>query len=318
MRQSPASHHPQAGGRARSTGRRRPPTALAALAALALPILIAGCAASRPVAVADPTCPDDAAIADLVAKYRARQPVAMPAATMTVNGGICGRDKFTTELEKTEGRPIGYKAGLTNAAVQKRFSYDQPMRGTLYRSMMLRSGAEIDAKFGARPVFEADLIAVVRSSAIHDAKTPLEALAHVGAIYPFMELPDLVLEDPSKIAGPSLAMINVGARYGVLGSPITLLATEASLTMLRDMTVRLVDGEGREIDSGKGSGILDQPMNAVLWLAADLKKAGITLKEGDLLSLGSFTKLIPAKPGMKVWATYEGLPGNPFVMVSFR
>ena len=43
--------------------------------------------------------------------------------------------------------------------------------------MILRSGAEIDAKFGARPVFEADLIAVVKSSAIHDAKTPLEALA---------------------------------------------------------------------------------------------------------------------------------------------
>ena len=127
-----------------------------------------------------------------------------------------------------------------------------------------------------------------------------------------------MLEDPSKIAGPSLAMINVGARYGVIGEPITLPATQASLAMLQDMTVRLVDGDGREIDSGKGSGILGQPMNAVLWLAQDLKASGITLKEGDLLSLGSFTKLIPPKPGMKVWAEYQGLPGNPFVMVSFR
>lgn len=332
MRQSPSPR------RSEPAGRRRPGGALAALTtlpALALAALIAGCAATpsssatatsaatatasaTPTAAADPTCPDAAAIASLAASYQARQPAAMPPATMTVAGGLCGRDKFVRLLEKTEGRPIGYKAGLTNVAVQKRFNYDQPMRGTLFRSMMLRSGAEIDAQFGARPVFEADLIAVVRSSAIHHAKTPLEALAHVSAIYPFMELPDLVLEDPSKIAGPSLAMINVGARYGVLGSPIELPATEASLAMLRDMTVKLVDGDGKVIDSGKGSGILDQPMNAVLWLAADLKKAGITLQEGDLLSLGSFTKLIPPKPGMKVWATYEGLPGNPFVMVSFR
>ena len=285
------------------------------LAALGLALLMAGCAAPAPV---DPTCPGDAAIADMAAKYRSLQPVPMPPATMTVAGGVCGRDKFNRLLEKTEGKPIGYTAGLTNTAVQQRFNYPQPMRGTLYRSMILRSGVEIDAKFGARPVFEADLIAVVKSSAIHDAKTPLEALAQVSAVYPFMELPDLVLEDPSKITGPSLAMINVGSRYGVIGSPITLPATEASLTQLRDMTVRLVDGDGKEIDSGKGSGILGQPMNAVLWLADDLKKAGITLKEGDLLSLGSFTKLIPPKAGMKVWAEYQGLPGNPFVMVSFR
>ena len=312
--------------RPQSSDRCRPGAVLTALAALALPVLVAGCAAppaasagsAQSAFASDPTCPDDAAVAGLVSRYQAREPAAMPPSTMTVAGGICGRDKFVRALEKTEGRPIGYKAGLTNVAVQKRFNYDQPMRGTLFRPMLLRSGAEIDAKFGARPVFEADLIAVVRSAAIHDAKTPLEALAHVSAIYPFMELPDLVLEEPSKIAGPSLAMINVGARYGVLGSPIELPATEASLTMLRDMTVSLVDGDGKVIDSGKGSGILDQPMNAVLWLAADLKKAGITLKAGDLLSLGSFTKLIPPKPGMKVWATYEGLPGNPYVMVSFR
>ncbi len=329
MRQSPSPSRSRPTGRRRSGGAqaasavRTASAVRAVLAAVLLPVLIAGCAASPSTSASsatstDPTCPDDKAIAELTAKYQARQPAAMPPTTMTVAGGICGRDKFARAIEKTEGRPIGYKAGLTNVAVQKRFNYDQPMRGTLYRSMMLRSGAEIDAKFGARPVFEADLIAVVRSSAIHDAKTPLEALAHVSAVYPFMELPDLVLEDPSKIAGPSLAMINVGARYGVLGSPIPLPATEASLAMLRDMTVRLVDGDGNVIDSGKGSGILDQPMNAVLWLAADLKKSGITLKEGDLLSLGSFTKLIPPKPGMKVWATYEGLPGNPYVMVSFR
>lgn len=322
MTPTPLSHRPAVPGHCRSRGRC---ARLATLAGLVLPLALAACAspadapgASRASRIAaDPTCPDQATIDDLVAKYRARQAVALPPATMTVAGGICGRDRFTAELEKTDGRPIGYKAGLTNSAVQKRFNYDQPMRGTLYRPMMLRNGAVIDARFGARPVFEADLVAVVRSSAIHDAKTPLEALAQVSAVYPFIELPDLVFDDPSKIAGPSLAMINVGARHGVLGSPITLPATEQSLTMLRDMTVRLVDGNGKEIDSGKGSGILDQPMNAVLWLAADLKKAGITLKEGDLLSLGSFTKLIPARPGTQVWARYEGLPGDPFVTVSF-
>ena len=50
----------------------------------------------------------------------------------------------------------------------------------------------------------------------------------------------------------------------------------------------------------------------------DLKKSGVTLKPGDLLSLGSFSRLTPPKPGLRVNVVYEGLPGNPSVSVSFR
>ena len=42
------------------------------------------------------------------------------------------------------------------------------------------------------------------------------------------------------------------------------------------------------------------------------------LQPGDLLSLGSFSKLLPPQPGLSVTATYEGLPGNPSVSVRFR
>jgi 2-keto-4-pentenoate hydratase len=276
--------------------------------------LLAGCASAPPP---DPTCPADAEIAEMTTRYLARQPLAVPPASMTFAGGVCGRDKFTRALARSQGPVVGYKAGLTNAAVQKRFGYPAPVRGTLFQKMMLRDGVEIDAKFGARPTFEADLVAVVKSSAIHDAKTPLEALAQVSVLYPFIELPDLMLEDPSKINGPGIALINVGARYGVLGAPIPVQPTEAMLAMLRDMTVRLVDASGKELDSGKGGAILGQPIEAVLWLAGDLRKSGITLKQGDLLSLGSFTRLLPPQPG-PVRAVYEGLPGNPSVGVTFR
>ena len=59
-------------------------------------------------------------------------------------------------------------------------------------------------------------------------------------------------------------------------------------------------------------------MNAVLWLVKDLKASGIALKKGDLLSLGSFSKLLPPKSGTSAKVTYEGLPGNPSVSVRFK
>jgi 2-keto-4-pentenoate hydratase len=287
----------------------------AALSTLLASIAIAGCAALAPEAA---TCPSDAQVADMLGRFVAMQPVPNPPDTMTVEGGLCGRDKFNRGLAGHYGRVVGYKAGLTNAAVQKRFDYPAPVRGTLYERMILQDGAEVPARFGARPLFEADLVVEVASAAVHDAKTPLEVLASLRSIRPFLELPDLVVQDPTRIGGPAINLINVGARLGVLGAPIPATADARLADALRDMTVRLVDGTGKELDSGKGSAILGHPLNAVVWLAADLKRSGITLAPGDLLSLGSFSRLLPPQPGQTVRAVYEGLPGTPSVSVRFR
>jgi 2-keto-4-pentenoate hydratase len=125
-------------------------------------------------------------------------------------------------------------------------------------------------------------------------------------------------EDPSKITGPSLVYANVAARLGVLGKPINVKATPAFVDALAGMTVRLVDQDGKELETAKGSAILDNPLNVVLWLVKDLSATGIALKKGDLLSLGSFSRLLPPKPGSSVKLTYEGLPGNPTVSVRFK
>jgi 2-keto-4-pentenoate hydratase len=82
--------------------------------------------------------------------------------------------------------------------------------------------------------------------------------------------------------------------------------------------VSLTDGNGVVLDSGKGNATLGNPLNAAIWLARDLAADHMPLKRGDLLSLGSFTRLLPPKPGLAVKATYEGLPGKPGVSVRFR
>lgn len=277
--------------------------------------LLAGCTT---ISLDDPTCPSNAAVARLVNDYLAREPSPNPPDSMTAMGAECGRDKFTERLGRQYGRVVGYKAGLTNAAVQKRFNYPSPVRGTLFSEMILEDGAKVPARFGARPLYEADLVVQVRSSAIHAARTPLEVLRQVSAIYPFIELPDLIVKDTSRIGGAALVYANVGARLGVLGKPIPVNADAATVEALRNMTVRLLDGEGQELDSAKGSAILDHPLNAAIWLASDLRRSGITLAPGDLLSLGSFSKLVTPEPGTTARVVYEGLPGNPSVSVSFK
>lgn len=288
-------------------------------APLSLPaaIALAGLA-SLPLA-AHGACPSDLEAAAVAAAIVAREPVPIPAGSMTMADGLCGRDKVVAYLAQHYGPLAGYKAGLTNPAVQKRFNYDAPLRGTLFKSMLVADGAELPVAYGTRPVLEADLLVYVADpAALARATTPLAALKALQGYAPFIELPDLMVANPATLGGPMLAIVNVGARAGVVGALQPIKASPALADAFATMTVSLTDASGTVLDSGKGSATLGNPLNAAAWLARDLAAAGTPLKRGDVLSLGSFSKLVPPKPGMGVTVKYDGLPGNPVVGVRFR
>jgi 2-keto-4-pentenoate hydratase len=141
-------------------------------------------------------------------------------------------------------------------------------------------------------------------------------------VIPFIELPDLLVQAPPKLNGAGVGAINVGARLGVAGAPLAvpLMRAEryAMLDALAAMQVKITDGQGAQVAQGKGSDILEHPLNAVVWLAQALAQEGIAMQPGDLISLGSFSPLLPPKAGLSVTVSYEGLPGAKPVSVSFK
>ena len=169
-------------------------------------------------------CLTDAQVSDLVANYVAKKPAANIEGLSDADGA-CTRAKVNSLLAQRLGKVVGYKAGLTNPAVQKRFNTDKPVWGKLYEGMVLPSGATVDAAFGARPLYEADMLVRVKSAAINQAKTPMDVLDAVDQIIPFIELPDLMVENPGSLNGAGVAAINVGARLGVMGEPISAPVT---------------------------------------------------------------------------------------------
>ena len=275
--------------------------------------------AAAPFAHAE--CLSDAQAVALFDAYVAKTPAANPEGLSEADGA-CTRTKLNALLAMRYGAVIGYKAGLTNPAVQKRFNYDRPTWGVLYEGMLLANGATVEAGFGARPLYEADLLVRVKSEAINRAKTPADVLDAIDQVIPLIELPDLTVQSPPKLNGPAVNAINVGARMGVMGQPIALPPYRAEryamLDALRDMTVILSDGSGAELARGKGSDILGHPLNAVVWLAEALAKEGLAMKPGDLISLGSFSPLLPPKAGAGASVTYVGLPGATPVSVTFK
>jgi len=270
---------------------------------------------------AQAACLDDAQAGALAQHYAAKTPAPnFPA--LSDEDGACTRAKFNALLATRLGKVVGYKAGLTNPAVQKRFNTDKPVWGKLYEGMVQPGGFTVEAAFGARPLYEADMLVRVKSAAVNHARTPAEVLEHIDQVIPFIELPDLIVQAPPQLNGAGVAAINVGARLGVAGQPVAVPLTRGEryrlLDALERMEVQLTNNNGELLASGKGSDILGHPLNAVVWIAQALQKENITLQPGDLVSLGSFSPLLPPRPGLNVTATYQGLPGAQPVQVRFK
>ncbi|MBM3524128.1 MAG: hypothetical protein FJX57_14335 [Alphaproteobacteria bacterium] len=189
----------------------------------------------------------------------------------------------------------------------------------MLQKMFLSDGARIGIQYAARPVVESDLVVVVDSAAINEARSPNDVARHLRAIHPFIELPDLVVTEGQPVTGPVVVAINVGARLGVLGKAVKMRSDAEFVDALAKMSVKLTDDQGRELSAAPGAAILGHPLNAVVVLADELKRRGERLKPGDRISLGSFGRPVPPPRGRTLTATYTGLPTGPMsVSVTFR
>jgi 2-oxo-hept-3-ene-1,7-dioate hydratase len=259
-------------------------------------------------------CADDAAIATYVADYLAKVPAAALVPDGTMEDARCTQEKLIEALVPHLGPVVGYKAGLTSGPAQERFGVTEPVGGVLYRDMLVADGAEVPLAFGAVPLFEADLILVVGDDAINGATTAAEVMAHVSAVHPFIELPDLIFRQGEPINGVTLTANGVAPRMGVVGAAIPVGDPDEMLTALGAMQVTVRDANGAVMAEAPGAAVLGNPANAVLWLMS----AGYLLKAGDLISVGSIGPLMPpAKAGGGASVTYVGLPGDPVVSVRF-
>ncbi|MBI3418470.1 MAG: hydratase [Verrucomicrobia bacterium] len=251
------------------------------------------------------------AIHELTADYLARRPSQSLHAGMTLAEARPAQKNFVKQLMRTLGRPIGFKVGLISKAAQAAAGTTSPARGVLLEKMLLPNGAQVSARFGSRPLYEPDLIVVVKDASINDAKTPLDVAKHLREIVAFIELPDRIVAESEKVDGSLITAINVGARLGVLGDRVKVQPTAEFVEALEKMVVTATDEKGTELARADGKSLMGNPLNVVLWLLRDLAATGEKLKPGDLLSLGTFAPPKPPTAGQSLTVRYEGLPGGP-------
>ena len=179
-------------------------------------LLLSAIVGTAPLASA--ACPSDAEIDAYLDDFKQRRATKTFSNDINVADAECAKQKLAKKLPNVLGSPIGYKAAFTNPAVQQRFGVDGPRWGYMYDRNMVDIIAVLPHDFGARSQFEADFIVEVKDAGLADANTPLEALAHLESVVPFIELPDLMFE--GQFSGNRFTAANVGFRGGVTGQEI--------------------------------------------------------------------------------------------------
>ena len=193
-------------------------------------------------------------------------------------------------------RQIGWKVGLTARPIQQQFGFHEPVFGCILESR--RSGHVFGPSDLIKPGFEPELCLRVKQPLAGDV-TVADVRGAIDAVYPSLEIIETRGDLTAQIA---VAMAdNAQQKTIILGDAVQLgdlaLDRVAATIGINDQTVA----------TGRGDGVLGNPLNSVVWLARKLPEFGRGIRTGDLIMSGSFTRQFPIVPGDRVHADFVGI-----------
>jgi 2-keto-4-pentenoate hydratase len=180
---------------------------------------------------------------------------------------------------------IGWKVGLTAPAIQQQFGFHEPVFGCVLDSKP--SGHMFAAGELIAPGFENELCMRLGTD-LSGVVTLEQARAAVDLVHPSLEIIETRGPFTEQVA---LALAdNAQQKTVILGDPVKLPRDLA--TIRATVTIN-----GAEVASGTGDAVLGNPLNSVVWLARKLTEYGRTLRAGEIIMTGSFTRQFPIAPG---------------------
>ncbi|SNT59610.1 2-keto-4-pentenoate hydratase [Tardiphaga sp. OK246] len=201
-----------------------------------------------------------------------------------------------------EGRRIvGCKIGLTSPAVQKQLGVDQPDFGILFGDMQVQSDKPVAKGRVLQPKIEAEVAFEMARDIVSAHPTAADIAEATAFVMPALEIVGSRIRNWEISIYDTIAD-NASSALFVLGQDKRPLGD----LDLREVTMKMTRN-GEVASEGKGAACLDNPLNAVAWLAAELGKRGRPLRAGDIVLSGALGPMVPAKSGDVFEATISGL-----------
>ena len=216
-------------------------------------------------------------------------------------------------------RVIGHKIGLTSRAMQISSQIDEPDYGTLLDSMLFTCTPgqvlEIPASRFIAPRVEVELAFVLKSELIGPDVGVEQVLAATDYVTPAIEIIDSRIEQfdrHSKVMRKVYDTISDNAA----NAGIVVGAGRADARAIDRPWVGAIQRQnGMVEETGLAAGVQGDPAIGIAWLANKLAPWGESLKAGQIVLAGSFTRPVAAKVGDVFEADYGPLGRLEFAFV---
>jgi 2-keto-4-pentenoate hydratase len=196
-------------------------------------------------------------------------------------------------------RRIGWKVGLTAAAIQQQFGVHEPVFGCLLAEGKRASGASFRHAELIAPGFENELCLILGRD-LSPTVTRDEVAGAIASVHPAFEIIETRGDFTRQLA---LAIADNAQQHAfVIGDGVP----PATLPELGAVSVRVAIN-GAEAATGRGEAVLGHPYNSVVWLAAKLAQFGEAVRAGDYVMSGSFTRQFPLARGDRISADFAGI-----------
>ena len=191
-----------------------------------------------------------------------------------------------------KGEVVGYKLALTSKAMQEMFGVNTSFKGNLFSKTILKGDQVISLLNYGRLGVEFELAIEIGEDfgANSNKLTVKESMKKVAAVYPAFELVDDRNADYSTVDLISQTADNSWNANMVLGSK---LENFSHLDFGTNEVFKTINGNTEDSVTGAA---LENPFNAVIWIADFLNKRGSELKKGQIVMTGStFPTYFPQK-----------------------
>jgi len=195
----------------------------------------------------------------------------------------------------------GRKIGLTSKAVQTQLGVDQPDYGMLFADMEVMDGEEIPMSRLQQPKVEAEIAYVIAAPLTGGHITMVDLLASIGYVLPAIEIVG------SRISNWDIRITDTIADNASSGLYVLGQTPKRVGDFDQRMCGMVMFRNNEPVSVGAGAACMGSPLNATLWLARTMARAGRPLGAGDVVLSGALGPMVPVSPGDVFEARINGL-----------
>lgn len=202
------------------------------------------------------------------------------------------------EIKLTRGEKlIGHKIGLTSRAMQEAMNIDTPDSGFLTNEMVFEPNSELLAADFCDPKLEIELAFMLAKDLAGDDLTVEDVLDATDYVVPAIELiaARSYRRDPKTDRTRTVVdtIADNAANAGIIMGRHKIAPRATDLRWISALGSR----NGIIEETGVAAGVLGHPAAGVVWLARRYHEQGLSLKAGQIILAGSFTRPIAVRAG---------------------